>query len=159
MAVIATSTPMLSSVLMGDSTSLVQDYNYSFVTAKEAADAEYKLGQVVVYNGTDAMKILKATDFTAGALNTTTSTLPDGSLLGVVVGYESLGDEWEKTIGTTATKVCVLFRGVSAVKENGLVFDAGVAGADLAAAKQQIQKQGIDIKAVGAAVTSSFYGA
>lgn len=160
MAVIATSTPMLSSVLMGDSSSLVQDYNYAFVNAKEAADTAYTLGQVVVYNGTDALRVLVNGDFTSDTVITSTdSNLPDGAVLGVVVGFDSLGDQWTKTIGTTATKVCVLFRGITAVKETGLVFAAGVITARRNTAKKQIEKQGIDIKAVGASVTSSFYGA
>ena len=157
MAVIATSTPMLSSVLMGDSTSLVPDYNYARVAAKEAAPADYVLGQVIVYNGTDAMKILKAADFTVNALNPTDSLFPDGALLGVVVGFDSLGDAWTAEIGTSAVDVNGLFRGIVGVKENGLVFDAGLSAGQIAAAKKQLEKQGLDIKAVGAAVTSSFY--
>lgn len=158
MAVIATSTPMLSSVLMGDSTSLVPDYNYARVACKEAAAADYVLGQVIVYNGTDAMKILKAADFTVNALNPTDSLFPDGALLGVVVGFDSLGDAWTASVGTTAKTVNGLFRGVVGVKENGLKFDAGLSAGQIAAAKKQLEKQGIDVKAVGAAVTSSYYG-
>lgn len=158
MAVIATSTPMLSSVLMGDSTSLVQDYNYARVDAKEAAAVDYKLGQVVVYNGTDAMKILEAADFSGSALSATDSLFPDGALLGVVVGFDSLGDAFTAEVGTVAREVNGLFRGIVAVKEAGLVFDAGLSTPQIAAAKKQLEKQGIDVKAVGAAVTSSFYG-
>ena len=158
MAVIATSTPMLSGVLMGDSTSLVQDFNYSRVAAKEAADATYSLGQVIVYNGTDAMKILKAADFTVNDLNATDSLFPDGALLGVVVGFDSLGDAYSATVGTTAVEINALFRGIAAVKENGLVFDAGLSAGQIAAAKKQLEKQLIDVKAVGASIASSFYG-
>lgn len=158
MAIIATSTPMLSGVLMGDSTSLVPDFNYSQVAAKEAADTEYKLGQVVVYNGTDAMRILKATDFTVNELNATDSLFPNGALLGVVVGYEALGDAYTATIGTVAGKVNALFRGIAGVKQNGLVFDAGLSAGQIASAIKQLEVQNIDVKEVGAAVTSSFYG-
>lgn len=158
MAVIATSTPMLSSVLMGDSTSLVPDYNYARVPAKEAAAANYVLGQVIVYNGTDAMKILKAADFTVNVLNPTDSLFPDGALLGVVVGFDSLGDAWTKSIGTTASTLNGLFRGIVGVKENGLVFDAGLSEGQVTAAKKQLEKQGVDIKAVGAAVSATYYG-
>jgi len=159
MAVIATSTPMLSSVLMGDSTSLVPDYNYARVACKEAAATDYVLGQVIVYNGTDAMKALKAADFDINDLIITTDSLfPDGALLGVVVGFDSLGDAWTASVGTTAKTVNGLFRGVVGVKENGLKFDAGLSTVQVAAAKKQLEKQGIDIKAVGAAVTSSYYG-
>lgn len=159
MAIIATSTPMLSSVLMSDSSSLVQDFNYAFVDAKEASDTEYTLGQVVVYNGTDAVRKLVNGDFTNDTTITETgSNLPNGAVIGVVVGFDSLGDAYSATVGTSAKKVCVLFRGIAAVKEDGLVFAAGVTAPRIATTKLTLQKADIDIKAVGASVSSSFYG-
>lgn len=160
MAVIATSKSMLSGVLMGDSTSLVEGFNYAFAVAKEAADTEYKLGQVVVYNGTDAVKVLKNADFTDDTTITSTANplLPNGAVLAVVVGFDSLGSDSTKVVGTTATKVCLAFRGIAGLKENGLVFDAGVVAARVATAKRQLEKQDLAVKATGEAVTSSFYG-
>lgn len=159
MTVIANSTPMLSSVLMGDSSFLTPDFNYQFHNVKESADTEYKLGQVVVWNGTDAFRILKNTDFTDDTtITSTTSGLKDQAILAVVVGFDSLGSEYSKTVGTTAVKACLLFRGQVDLKENGLVYDAGVVAARVATSKVQLQKQALDVKAVAAQVRSSVFG-
>ena len=164
MAKIATTTPFLSAVLMSDSTSLVPDYNYAEVAVKEAADTAYKIGQVVYYNGTDAYRILKNTDFTSDTvLTAVTGSLPNGSEWGVVVGFDgSLGGEYTKTVGTTASKAMVLFRGPVGVKDThtdgGLIWDAGVVTARRNLTKRLMEKEGLDIKPVSAQVTSSHYG-
>lgn len=166
MAVIATTKPFLSSVLMSDATSLVQDFNYSQVDLKEAANTTVSLGQVVVWNGTDAFRVLKNADFTNDTTLTTpagVSTLPNGAVIGVVVGFNgSLGGEYDATVGTSAVKAHVLFRGIAAVKDThtagGLRFDAGVVAARQATTKRLLEQAMIDVKPVAAGVTSSFYG-
>jgi hypothetical protein len=164
MTKIATSTPFLSAVLMSDATSLVPDYNYAEVAVKEAANTEYKIGQVVYYNGTDAYRILKNTDFTSDTvLTAVTGALPNGSAWGVVVGFDgSLGGEYTKTVGTTASKAMVLFRGPVGVKDThvdgGLIWDVGVVAARKNLTKRLMEQEGLDIKAVSAQVTSSLYG-
>lgn len=166
MAKIATTQPFLSSVLLGDATSLVQDFNYAQVDLKEAADTTVKLGQIVYFNGTDGYRVLKNTDFTSDTVLTApagTPTLPDRGAIGIVVGFNgSIGGEYSATVGTTAVKAFVLFRGTAAVKDShvdgGLVFDAGVVAARKNLIKSQLEAKMIDIKAVAAQKTSSLYG-
>lgn len=166
MAKIATTQPFLSAVLMADATSLVQDFNYAEVNLKEAANTEIKLGQVVYYNGTDAYRVLKNADFTSDTVLTApagTPSLPDRGAIGIVVGFSgSIGGEYSATVGTTAVKAFVLFRGPVAVKDThtagGLIFDAGVVAARVGLIKSQLEGKGIDIKPVAAQRTSSLYG-
>lgn len=166
MAKIATTQPFLSAVLMSDATSLVQDFNYAEVNLKEASNTEIKLGQVVYYNGTDAYRVLKNADFTSDTVLTApagTPSLPDRGAIGVVVGFNgSIGGEYSATVGTTAVKAFVLFRGPVAVKDThtagGLIFDAGVVAARVGLIKAQLEGKGIDIKPVAAQRTSSLYG-
>lgn len=166
MAKIATTKPFLSTVLMADATSLVPDYNYVEVNLKEAAATTIKLGQVVVWNGTDAFRSLVNGDFTNDTTLTApagVSTLPDRGPLGVVVGFNgSIGGEYDASVGTTAVKAFVLFRGPVAVKDThadgGLQFAAGVVAARQATAKALLEGKGIDVKSVAAQVGSSFYG-
>lgn len=166
MAKIATQQPFLSAVLMSDATSLVQDFNYAEVNLKEASNTEIKLGQVVYYNGTDAYRVLKNADFTSDTVLTApagTPSLPDRGAIGIVVGFNgSIGGEYTATVGTTAVKAFVLFRGPVAVKDThtygGLIFDAGVVAARVGLIKSQLEGKGIDIKPVAAIRTSSLYG-
>lgn len=166
MAKIATTLPFLSTVLMADATSLVPDFNYAEVALKEAADTTLKLGQIVVYNGTDAYRILKNTDFTSDTVLTAPAgipSLPDGGAIGIVVGFNgSIGGEYSATVGTTAVKAFVLFRGPVAVKDThtdgGLVFDAGVVAARKGLTKRLLEGKGIDVKTVAAQKSSSLYG-
>ena len=166
MAKIATTQPFLSAVLMSDATSLVQDFNYAEVNLKEASNTEIKLGQVVYYNGTDAYRVLKNADFTSDTVLTApagTPSLPDRGAIGIVVGFNgSIGGEYSATVGTTAVKAFVLFRGPVAVKDThtagGLIFDAGVAAARVSLIKAQLEGKGVDIKPVAALKTSSLYG-
>jgi hypothetical protein len=166
MTKIATTKPFLSTVLMADATSLVPDYNYVQVDLKEASATTIKLGQVVVWNGTDAFRSLVNGDFTNDTTLTApagVSTLPDRGPLGVVVGFNgSIGGEYDASVGTTAVKAFVLFRGPVAVKDThadgGLQFAAGVVAARQATAKALLEGKGIDVKSVAAQVSSSFYG-
>ena len=162
MTKIATTKPFLSGVLMSDSASLVPDYNYSEVLLKEAADTTLKLGQVVYFNGTDAYRTLKNTDFTSDAVLTAaagTPTLPDRGAFGVVVGFNgSIGGEYDATVGTAGTKAFVLFRGPVGLKKSGLVWDAGVVSARKATLEALLEGKGMDVKAVLANVSSSLYG-
>lgn len=166
MTVIATTKPFLSAVLMSDSASLVPDFNYATVDLKEASNTTVSLGQVVYYNGTDAYRVLKNTDFTSDTVLTApagTPSLPDRGAVGIVVGFNgSLGGEYDAVVGTTAVKAYVLFRGPVDVKDThdkgGLVFDAGVVAARKATLKALLEGKGIDVKPVVASVSSSFYG-
>jgi len=161
MTIIATKQDVLSSVLMADSNALVENYNYAVQEAEETAIATYTIGQVVRWN-TDHWQIVKTADFTTNALNTTASLVGTaGAKLAVVVGFEGLGkDGMTKTLAAnTAQKVVVCYRGPVAIKEAGLVFDAGVTAPQLANAKLILAQQGLDLKQVAGAITTSFYGA
>lgn len=167
MSKIATTKSMLSSVLLSDARSLVSDFNYAQVDLKEASNTTVKLGTVVYYNGTDAYRVLKNTDFTSDTVLTApagTPSLPDRGAIGIVVGFNgSIGGEYEATVGTTAVKAFVLFRGPVGVKDThvdgGLQFDSGIiVAARKALIKAQFEAKGIDIKPVAAQVTSSLYG-
>ena len=106
MAVIATTTSMLSSVLMTDSSQLSQDFNYVYANAKEASAADVKLGQVVLWNGTDAFRILKNADFSNDTTLTATAGAgfpDDKSRLAVVVGFDAVGSDYSKSVGTTVS--------------------------------------------------------
>ena len=160
MAVIATTTPMLSGVLMTDSSQLSQDFNYVYANAKEAAAADVKLGQVVLWNGTDAFRILKNADFSNDTTLTATAGAgfpDDKSRLAVVVGFDAVGSDYVKSVGTTAVKVALLFRGQASLKKTGLVFDAGVVAARQATAIKILEGQLLDVKDVAAAATATFY--
>ena len=166
MTVIATTKPFLSSVLLSDATVLVPDFNYVEVNLKEAANTTIKLGQVVVWNGTDAFRTLVNGDFTSDTVLTApagNSTLPDRGAIGVVVGFDgSIGGEYDRVVGTTASKAYVLFRGPVGVKDThangGLQFAAGVVAARQATTKALLEGKGFDVKAVAANVETSLYG-
>lgn len=160
MAVIATTTPMLSGVLMTDSAQLSQDFNYVYSVAKEAAAADVKLGQVVLWNGTDAFRILKNTDFASDTALTATAGAGfpnDTARLAVVVGFDAVGSDYVKSVGTTAVKVSLLFRGQASLKKSGLVFDAGVVVARQNLAIKILEGQLLDVKDVASVATSTFY--
>lgn len=162
MTIIATKDKALSSVFLSDIYSLVEDYNYnSNQTAEETSETDYKIGQVVYWD-TDHWRILKSTDFSTNVLDASESDLgTSGVSLGVVLGFNTLGgDKFTTTLeANTATNVVIGFQGPFAVKESGLVFDAGVTGASLANAKMNLAKQGIQLKSTAPAVSVSYYGA
>lgn len=167
MAKIATTKSMLSSVLLSDARSLVADFNYAVVDLKEASNTTVRLGTVVYYNGTDAYRVLKNTDFTSDTVLTApsgTPSLPDRGAIGIVVGFDgSIGGEYDRVVGTTAVKAFVLFRGPVGVKDEhafgGLTFDSSISvAARKSLIKSQLEAKGIDIKPVTAQVSSSLYG-
>lgn len=160
MAVIATTTPMLSGVLMTDSSQLSQDFNYVYSSAKEASNTTITLGQVVIWNGTDAFRALQNTDFLSDTALTATAGAGfpnDTARLAVVVGFDDIGSEYSKVIGTTATKVSLLFRGQASLKRTGLVFPAGVVAARRNLAIKILEGQNLDVKDVASVATSTFY--
>lgn len=160
MAVIATTTPMLSGVLMTDSSQLSQDFNYVYSVGKEAANTTITLGQVVIWNGTDAFRALQNTDFSSDTALTATAGAGfpnDTARLAVVVGFDDIGSDYSKVIGTTAVKVSLLFRGQASLKRSGLVFPAGVVAARRATAIKILEGQALDVKDVAAVATSTFY--
>lgn len=151
MTVIATKNDaqVLSGVLMDDMAGLVLDYNFAHQQAFEAASAtDVKLGDVVVYD-TDHWEL-------AANLATLDGNSPLGYGLGVVVGFESLGDTYTKNM--TTGNVVVLYQGPVNVKEVGLDFGT-LDGTETAAAKVQLGKQGIKLKATSSKLESSFYSA
>lgn len=156
MTVIATKNKnVLSSVLMDDMAGLVADYNVAHgQTAQEAADTTYTVGQVVIWN-TDHWEILKTTDVLTGGSTAATANHP----LGVVVGFDSLGDKGTATVGTGGTQAVILYQGPANIKEAGLVLDAGLSGAEVTAAKTQLASQGLKLKDVAAKVAVSYYSA
>ena len=113
MTVIATKNDaqVLSGVLMDDMAGLVLDFNFAHrQTLTEASATDVKLGDVVVWN-TDRWE-------KAANLATLDSTSPLGYGLGIVVGFESLGDTYTKNM--TTGNVVVLYQGPVNVKEVGL---------------------------------------
>lgn len=165
MAKIATTKSFLSSVLMSDATSLVPDYNYAVVNLKEASNTTVRVGQVVYWNGTDAYRTLLNTDFTSDTVLTApagTPSLPNGSAWGVVVGFDSIGGEYDATVGTTSVRAHVLYRGPVGVKDThadgGLQFNAGVVTARRNLIRRLMEQEGLDVKAVAPQTEASLYG-
>lgn len=151
MTVIATKNDaqVLSGVLMDDMAGLVLDYNFAHLQAFEAAsDTDVSLGDVVVYV-TDHWELAST-----GA--TLTGDSPLGYGLGIVVGFESLGDDYTKNMSTG--NVVVLYQGAVNVKEVGLSFGT-LDETETSAAKVQLGKQGIKLKTTTEKLTSSFYSA
>ena len=155
MTVIATKQKVLSSVLMDDVNALVHDYNYAHgQEAREGSDTTYSLGQVVVWD-TDHWEILKTGVALSGGSTAATANNP----LAVVVGFDSLGDSFDETVGSSNRNVVVVYQGAVNVKEAGLVLDAGLSGAEETAAKEQLAAQGIKLAQAASKVASNFYGA
>ncbi|QDP64756.1 MAG: hypothetical protein GOVbin2917_71 [Prokaryotic dsDNA virus sp.] len=151
MTVIATKNDaqVLSGVLMDDMAGLVLDFNFAHrQTLTEAAATDVKLGDVVVWD-TDHWE--KATN-----LATLDGTSPLGYGLGIVVGFESLGDTYTKNM--TTGNVVVLYQGAANVKEVGLDFGT-LDATETDAAKAQLGKQGIKLKATTERLETSFYSA
>ncbi len=153
MTVIATKNDaqVLSGVLMDDLTGLVHDHNYSAMqTLTQGAATDVKIGDIVVYDSVNGYWELAAN------LATLDGNSPLGYGLGVVVGFESLGDTYTKNM--TTGNVVVLYQGPVNVKEVGIDFGT-LDGTETAAAKVQLGKQGIKLKATSSKLESSFYSA
>lgn len=151
MTVIATKNDaqVLSGVLMDDMAGLVLDYNFAHQqTLTEAAATDVTIGDVVVWD-TDHWEL-------AATGATLTGDSPLGYGLGVVVGFDSLGDTYTKNM--TSGNVVVLYQGPVNVKEVGLAFGT-LNGTETAAAKVQLAKQGLKLKATSSKLESSFYSA
>ena len=149
MTVIATKndSQVLSGLLMDDVAGLVHDFNFAHSqTLTQASATDVKIGDVVVYD----------TDHWELAANTATldGDSPLGYGLGVVVGFESLGDKYTQNM--TTGNVVVLYQGMANVKETGLDFGT-LNTAETAAAKAQLGKQGIKLKSVATKLDNSFY--
>ncbi|QHZ59730.1 hypothetical protein HWD03_gp005 [Alteromonas phage vB_AmeM_PT11-V22] len=153
MTVIATKNDaqVLSGVLMDDLAGLVLDHNFAHrQTLTEASATDVKIGDVVVYDSVNDQWELAATGATLDGDS------PLGFGLGVVVGFESLGDTYTQNM--TSGNVVVLYQGAVNVKEAGLNF-GGLNGTETAAAKAQLGKQGIKLMATTSGVETSFYSA
>lgn len=163
MAIIATTGSVLSDVLMQDSFPIVENFNYQHkLPVDEAANVNYKVGQVLLWDSSAAYRKIIASDFTANAIEipTTDGAAADGAKFVVVVGFDSLGDTKETVVvGTAGDLVVGLFRGPASVKSSGLVWDAALNDTQKASVVKELEKQGISVKAVTGAVSSSFYGA
>lgn len=163
MAVIATSTPVLSDVLMQDNFPIVENFNYQHnVVVDEASTKNYRVGQVVMWdNALAGYRIPVAADFTSNAVNVPAQdgSVANGAKFGVVVGFDALGDvRGDVPVTTTGDRVVLLFRGAASVKRSGLRFDAGLNAAQQNSLVSQLEKQNIAVKSVLGAVTSTFYG-
>tara|TARA_R110000782_G_scaffold199294_1_gene288312 strand:- start:1711 stop:2193 length:483 start_codon:yes stop_codon:yes gene_type:complete len=158
MPTIASRQPVLSSVLMQDSFNVVENFNYEVSTIKQAADLTIAIGTVVVWSVADsAFRVLLNADVAALPA---TSGLVNGAPIAVVVGFDALGDAYDKEfLAATAGKSTLLFRGLASVKNTGLKFDAGVSAPNKALILKQLEKQDIAVKAASAAVAVSFYNA
>lgn len=163
MTVIATSSPVLSDVLMQDSFNIVENINYQHnVTVDEASTKTYRVGQVVMWdNSLLAYRQIVAGDFTTDAINVPAQdgSVANGAKFGVVVGFDALGDvKGDVSVTTAGDKVVLLFRGQASVKKSGLVWDAGLNDAKKASVIKQLEKQDIAVKNVLGAVSSTYYG-
>ncbi len=149
MTIIATKNDkqVLSGVLMDDMSGLVQDFNFTYATLTEAGATTVTLGDVVVWD-TDHWELAATTDTLDG-------DSPIGFGLGVVVGFDSLGDVYSKEF--TTGNVVVLVQGPVNVKSTGLRYNT-LNASEQAAAVTQLGKQGVRVKAVSAGLTSTFYG-
>lgn len=164
MTVIATSTPVLSDVLMQDNFPIVENFNYQHnVTVDEASTKTYRVGQVVMWdNALPGYRIPVAGDFTGDAINVPAQdgSVANGAKFGVVVGFDALGDvRGDVSVTTAGDKIVLLFRGAASVKKSGLRFDAGLNAAKQNSLITQLEKQNIAVKSVLGAVTSTYYGA
>lgn len=164
MTVIATKTKadLLSHVLMMDQYDQLGDkQNYAHkVVAQETGATDYVVGQVLYYD-TDHWRILVAGDFTANVLNAAVSGKETkGHPLAIVVGDAAgIGHVDALSLeAATNTEITVVFGGGVNVKEAGLVFDAGVTGADLAAALVQLASQDVNLHDVATGVATKYYG-
>lgn len=156
MPVIATKNKnVLSSVVMDDVAGLVADYNFAHgQTVEEAANTTYTVGQVVIWN-TDHWEILQNAD----ALTTTSTAATAGATLGVVVGFDALGDVGTATVGSAGRDAVILYQGPVNIKEQGLVFAGTVLAAQQNAAKALLAKQGLKLKTVASTVAVTHYSA
>jgi hypothetical protein len=154
MTVIATKDKnVLSSVLADDMNGLVADYNFAHgQTAGEAANTEYKVGQVVIWS-TNRWEILANAD----TINTVSTAATAGKSLGVVVGFDSLGDVGTATVGSAGRDVVVLYQGPAKIKEQGLVFAAGVGAPKVAEAKAALAAAGLKLVNVAATLAVTHY--
>jgi hypothetical protein len=163
MTVIATSSPVLSDVLMQDNFPVVENFNYQHnVSVDEASTKTYRVGQVVMWdNSLSAYRQIVAGDFTGDAINVPAQdgSVANGAKFGVVVGFDALGDvRGDVSVTTAGDKVVLLFRGPASVKKSGLRWDAGLNAAKIASVSAQLEKQGVAVKNVAGAVTSAYYG-
>ena len=156
MATIASRKPVLSSVLMQDSFNVVEGVNYQVSTIEQAADTTVAIGTVVVWSVADsAFRVLLDADVAALPV---TSGLANGAPIAVVVGFDALGDAYEKEfLAGVADKVTVAFRAMVSVKDSGLKLDAGVTVPNKALVIQQLEKQEVFVKKASVAVSSDFY--
>lgn len=153
MTVIATTQEVLSKVLAEDLSVIMKDYNFAHgETATEASDVDYVLGQVVVWD-TDHWEILKTGVALTGGSTAATANVP----LAVVVGFDSLGDEWDETVGSGGRDVVLAYQGPLKIKEANLTFDGGLSAGEVAAAKAQLAEQGMKMVTVADSVASTFY--
>lgn len=163
MTVIATKGSILSDVLMQDSFSIVENFNYQHrLPVDEAGNVNYKVGQVLIWDSSAAYRVIVADDFTANAVEipTTDGAAANGAKFAIVVGFDALGDTNETVVvGTAGDQVVGLFRGPASVKKSGLVWASGVTAAMQASVIKQLEKQDIAVKDTLSAVSSSFYGA
>lgn len=149
MTVIATKNDkhVLSGVLMDDVAGLVMDFNFAHKqTLTEGSEATVTLGDLVVWD-TDRWEL-------AATGATLDGDSPLGFGLGVVVGFESLGDEYSKDM--TTGNVVVLHQGMVNVKASGLRYGS-LNASEQAAAKTQLGKQLIKIKDVASEVAVTHY--
>lgn len=151
MTVIATKNDqqVLSGLLMDDVSALVHDFNFAHgQTLTEASETTITLGDIVVWD-TDHWEL-------AANLATLDGNSPLGFGLGVVVGFDSLGDKYSQAM--TTGNVVVLHQGMVNVKATGLRYGT-LNATEQAAAKVQLGKQLIKVKDVSAKLDTSFYSA
>lgn len=156
MPVIATKNKnVLSSVVMDDVAGLVADYNFAHgQTIGAASNTTFTVGQVVIWKNS-RWELLANAD----ALTSTSTAATAGATLAVVVGFDALGDEGTAVAGSAGRDAVVLYQGPVNIKEQGLIFAAGVLAPQQAAAKAVLAKQGLKLKTVASTVAVTHYSA
>lgn len=144
---------VLSSVVMDDVAGLVADYNFAHgQTIGAASDTEFTVGQVVVWKN-NRWEILANADAADGTSTAATAGAP----VGVLVGFNALGDVGVKTVGSAGHPAVILYQGPVNIKEQGLLFAASVGAPKRAEVKLALSKQGMKLRTVAQTLEVTHY--
>lgn len=154
----------ISDYVLEDHSSATARPSFATVTLKGADEVIDPVGLPVIWDNTDSFVFYKnASDISA---LTTESDLPDGSVVGIVVGaLEGFGhNEKDVTVPAAGVKVTIMYRdGVIAgnidyalTQVDGSVDAAPALAVKQAAFEKQLEKQDIVVKNVVTSVTPAY---
>ncbi len=156
MAITATTRPLLSSVLGVDDENNWYIESYAKVNVRTTSGSLVKspFGIPVIWdNALTAFRPLANAD----TIPTTTSTLPNGAPVAVVVG-DATGvgnDRGDITLTTTSQPLTVVFRDHSVFKE-GVTYETAVLTATRDLFQLQLEKQDVVVRSKSPVITQSF---